>query len=229
MRIRSSGAIELFGLSGAGKSTFLSKAISILNSKGSKPKIKVYYPVDSRLYQFFPETLRIAANAFCLSPKVIIKFLSKKENWDLLLKLGYRSAGIKSRGNTEGAILIDAGILMPFVSFFTVYDVSFKEVPFEPILSALELPSHVIYVRTSPELARERYENREKRKKSRRKHFFFSALNYKNLNERFSNAFQCCEYLYAKCYSMGIEIDVVDPENGMEKGSIEEIANDIFS
>ena len=68
---------------------------------------------------------------------------SKKNNRWLVNKIAYRSAGINCRKD-RSVILIDSGILQPFISFEIEENSLDISVPIHPILNGCALPDVVI-------------------------------------------------------------------------------------
>jgi len=218
--MKTSGAIEIFGLCGAGKTTILNDLASALQSGTSSLETNVSFPTAPGPVHSLCETLRITAGALRNSPREVSKFIANKNNWWLPLKLGYRSSAMKKKGDLQRVLLVDGGILQPFISFSVEYNILLKKVPTDPFLSALALPSHAVYVRTSPEVAQKRYLAREEENQR--------PVNKENLGARFAAAFEICEYLYTKCRSLGIRAGIVPVEKKVETDSLAQLKKELF-
>ena len=96
-KIQINGAIEAFGLCGAGKSAILNELIPIFQNEGGATPLLIEKPVEPGGADTFLEALRIISKAFRHSPLALVKFLTSYKSWWLPLKLGYRSAGMNVR------------------------------------------------------------------------------------------------------------------------------------
>jgi hypothetical protein len=103
--------------------------------------------------------IRILWAGFFTEPIPFTRFISKKNNLWLIKKIAYRSAGVNySIGNR--VILIDSGILQPFISFEIEENLSDVTVPIHSILNGCSLPDAVIVFDVAPSIAIERYKHR---------------------------------------------------------------------
>ena len=148
--------VELLGLCGAGKTTFLKGLTSKLD-----PDIDLglAYSVIPSLSQRAISLMRILLTGFSIKPVSFSSFLMKRNNWWLIKKIAFRSAGIKLRADSN-FILVDSGILQPFLSFEIEENTIDVNVPIHNLLSGCKLPDLLIVFNISPRIAMNRYEQR---------------------------------------------------------------------
>ncbi len=215
------GIIEMYGLCGAGKTTILSTLIPILKNEALPWNVEVSLPIIPKAIDCHFEIMRLLLQALWQSPKHVASFLSAKKNWWLPQKLGYRSAGIKRCKKSQLTLLVDSGVLQPFVSFCVENYCLLRSFPFEALWSSLILPKYTIYVCLPPEVALDRYLKRES--KSHRK------LDINNIYQRFNNAFEVCEKIFEKCQTSGFKTIKLYSDNRVEeeilKGYVRSIIN----
>ena len=190
--------IELVGLCGAGKSTFIAGLEDRLTPD---EVIELNHPVIPNLFFSTIYVLKILLFAFVAEPIACSKFLSKRSNWWLVKKLAYRQAGMRLRGN-KNYILVDSGTLQPFLSFEIEEKVTTSNVPIEPLLCGCKLPDIVLFFHVSPFLARNRYEMRGKRGQGR--------VARKNCDHYFERAEKVRKSLFEYCRRMEIKTIEVD-------------------
>ena len=173
--------IEFVGLCGAGKSTFISASrdMTALSSR-----LSFSYPVAPSTYMRIVCMVRIIGLLLVKAPFKCLIFMSRKNNWWLLKKLAFRSAGIRKRHNKR-LILVDSGVLQPFLSFEIEEKTSGSEIPLYLLLSCIPLPDIILDFCIPPEKAKERYHERESREGGRNirkdsESHFISAENIKN-------------------------------------------------
>ena len=123
--------VELLGLCGAGKTTFINAITSMLKSNAD---FDLTYPVVPPKIQIFLSMIRILWVGFFTEPIIFSRFIAKKNNRWLVNKIAYRSAGINCRKD-RSVILIDSGILQPFISFEIEENSLDISVPIHPILN----------------------------------------------------------------------------------------------
>lgn len=148
--------VELLGLCGAGKTTFLDALIPKLESNVD---FGLAYPVVPPKIQILFSLIRILWVGFFTEPINFARFIIIKNNWWLIKKIAYRFAGIRYR-KKDSYILIDSGILQPFISFEIEENSSDFIVPIHSILNGCVLPDVVIIFDVSPSIAIERYKER---------------------------------------------------------------------
>jgi thymidylate kinase len=148
--------VELLGLCGAGKTTFLTALTSRLESNAD---LGLAYPLVPPISQTLVSLIRILWVGFFTEPITFARFIINKSNWWLVKKAAYRSAGIISRGN-DNVILIDSGILQPFLSFEIEERLSNSIIPTKAILDGCVLPDLAIVFIVPSRLAMKRYEER---------------------------------------------------------------------
>ena len=177
--------VELLGLCGVGKTTFIN---AIMPRLKSNVDLDLAYPVVPPKIQILFSLIKILWVGFFTEPITFSRFITKKNNWWLIKKITYRSAGISYR-KKGSFILIDSGILQPFISFEIEENSSDVTVPVHPILSGCVLPDVVIVFDVSPSIAIERYRQRglsgagKVIRENSRKHFNRAEELRKNLVE----------------------------------------------
>lgn len=214
-------SIESFGLCGAGKTTLLTQLLATVSGLGDDARPAVETPVQPRATASVLETGRIVGAALFAAPAAVGRFLVRKENWWLPQKLGYRVAGARMRNSLGMPLLVDSGILQPFVSFDIEWNLGNSEVPTEPLLNALTLPALALYVKTPPEVAYERYVSREQRAGR--------ALPAGNLRSRFDKGYEMCEELKRACLRAGRSVEVVDATRIDASEEVARIAQRVLS
>jgi hypothetical protein len=190
--------IELVGLCGAGKSTFIA---ALEDRLISDEVIELDHPVIPNLLFFAIYILKILLFGFATEPIVFSKFLSKRSNWWLVKKVAYRQAGMRLRGN-KNYILVDCGTLQPFLSFEIEEKVTNSNVPIEPLLCGCKLPDIILFFHVSPFLAKNRYEIRGKRGQGR--------VARKNCDQYFERAEEVRKNLFEYCKRMEIKTIELD-------------------
>lgn len=148
--------VEFLGLCGAGKTTFLKTLSSELESE---KYLGLAHPVIPSLWQTFLSLIKILIVGFFYSPVSFSHFLLKKNNWWLVKKIALRSAGIKLRGENN-FILVDSGILQPFLSFEIEENIIDSTVPIHAILAGCDLPNLLLNFVVPTKIAMMRYEQR---------------------------------------------------------------------
>lgn len=148
--------VEFLGLCGAGKTTFLNELSCELKSY---KYLGIEHPVTPSIWQTFLFLIKILIIGFFCSPVSFSHFLLKKNNWWLVKKIAFRSAGIKLRGE-RNFILVDSGILQPFLSFEIEENVIDSNIPIHAILAGCNLPDLLLNFVIDPKIAMERYEER---------------------------------------------------------------------
>lgn len=151
--------IELVGLCGAGKTTF----ITALNQGMSlDDEIILEKPVIPDRATYLTTIIKILCSAWFSHPLRLVKFLSTGSNWWLLKKIAYRQAGLTVRSAND-CILVDSGSLQPFLSFEIEEKLDDSIVPVEYLLCGCKLPDIVLFFHVSPQLAIDRYRMRGER------------------------------------------------------------------
>ena len=107
----------------------------------------------------FLSLIKILIVSFYYSPISFSRFLLKKNNWWLVKKIALRSAGIKIRGKNN-IILVDSGILQPFLSFEIEENMIDSNIPIHAILAGCDLPNLLLNFVVDPKIAMKRYEER---------------------------------------------------------------------
>ena len=190
--------IELLGLCGSGKTTFLTALTSALESKTD---LGLAHPLAPPISQIPIRLIRIFCIGLFTEPITFARFIINKSNWWLLKKVAYRSAGISSRGD-DNVILIDSGILQPFLSFEIEERQSNSIIPIRAILEACVLPKLVIVFIVPPKIALKRYEQRGLSGKGK--------LIRKNSGRYFNRAEELRKNLVEYCEMKNVQIIEVD-------------------
>lgn len=209
----SNNSIEVFGLCGAGKSTHSNLLFETLVQQSPDQKLALCPPVEPNGIDTILSALSIIRKAIVTNPSITIKALLKPQGRWLFLKLGYRTAGLRLRGDLKGKLLIDSGNLQPLISFFVEYDHDMIEIGIRNLLKILSLPSFIIYFHVSPETAMKRYVTREKKLGN----FVFA----KNLMQRFERGYETAEYIYQYCKEAGIQCAKIEVEQRPTRQAIE--------
>lgn len=148
--------VECLGLCGAGKTTFLNELVSELESK---KYLDIAHPVIPSLWQTSLSLIKILIIGFFYGPISFSNFLLRKNNWWLVKKIALRSAGIKLRGENK-FLLVDSGILQPFLSFEIEEKTIDSNIPIHAILAGCDLPNLLLNFVVDPKIAMKRYEER---------------------------------------------------------------------
>jgi len=209
--------IELVGLCGAGKSTFISAArdMTVLPSM-----LSFSYPVSPSAHMRIICMVRILSLFFFKDSLKCINFLKKKNNWWLLKKIAFRSAGILKRHNKR-LILVDSGVLQPIVSFEIEENVSNSEIPLCLLLGCISLPDIILDFRIPPEQAKERYQLRESRDGG------------KKVREDSEDHFKSAEKIKSKivsfCSEKSITVIKIDATREFDRQYVSEKSTEILS
>jgi thymidylate kinase len=213
-------SIETFGLCGAGKTTLLRRLIVAIQETGGEMLPSIETPVQPHGSIVWSETARIISRALSKGPVEVARFLAEEPSWWLPHKLGFRIAGMRMRRATTAPLLIDSGLLQPFVSFAIEWNLRGSAVPTDAFLSALSPPDLAIYVRTSPEEAYERYVTREVAAQR--------PLPRGDLLGRFHKGHDMCLHL-AEMYSrLGLRLEVVDCDGPIPDAVLGHIAQSVL-
>jgi len=190
--------IELVGLCGAGKSTFIS---ALSNRLPVKDCIELAHPIVPNTIMTRIYILRILVLGLLTDPVTFLRFLSNSSNWWLIKKIAYRQAGISLR-EKKNSILVDSGILQPFISFEIEEKITFSVIPLKSLLRGLALPDLVLFFSIPPSIAKTRYELRGMNGEGR--------IVRKNGEKYFERAEQVRQKLLAYCKEMKIQTVEVD-------------------
>lgn len=213
-------SIETFGLCGAGKTTLLRRLIVAIQETGGELLPSIETPVQPHGGKVWVETARVVSRAFSNEPWGVSRFLFEEDNWWLPHKLGFRIAGMRMRRATTAPLLIDSGLLQPFVSFAIEWNLRGSDVPIGAFLRALALPDLAIYVRASPEAAYERYVAREVA--ARR------PLPAGDLLGRFYKGYDMCHRLVDLYARLGLRLEVVDCDKPIADSVLVQIAQGVL-
>jgi thymidylate kinase len=212
--------IETYGLCGAGKSTILNKLISVFRSRCPE-YLAIERPVEPSLVATLYQAGPIIMKAIRREPAATVKFLAAYQSWWLPLKLAYRLAGMNMRGDDEARLLIDSGILQPFVSFEIERNVSMKKIPIDALLNTLPLPDLIIYIRVSAETAFNRYISRGRingKKKLR-----------ETLRGRFQKGMLICESIRQRLEKFRTPLMILNAEEEISSIDLEKFATRIIN
>lgn len=150
---------ELIGLCGAGKSTFILKLKKYLRKYDYK--VDFVYPSNPSINSVLLQLFLILIKTLLKQPITTCNFLRHSSNWWLIKKLAFRQASYKrKKNNVKTQILIDSGILQPFISFEIEYRKSNIKIPIKALLSSISLPDYVLVFEVNESLAMKRYEDR---------------------------------------------------------------------
>ena len=213
-------SIETFGLCGAGKTTLLRRLIVAIQETGGELLPSIETPVQPQGSNVWAETARVVSRAFSSEPLGVSRFLFEEANWWLPHKLGFRIAGMRMRRATTAPLLIDSGLLQPFVSFAIEWNLRGSEVPISAFLNALALPDLAIYVRASPEAAYERYVAREVAAQR--------ALPRGDLQGRFLMGYEMCQRLVDLYAHLGLRLEIVDCDEQIADSVLVHIAQSVL-
>jgi len=151
--------LEILGLSGVGKTTIVNECF------GKKNKSLNYLFVaqkSSKVSQL--NSIRMAIILLLKitrkSIRSAIYLLTSKVGLRLLLRLGSRCILIKKTRNNNNTLLIDCGVLMPFVESVMVDDLLWSESLLVTMMSVLPIPDAVFYICIKEDLSYKRFINR---------------------------------------------------------------------
>ena len=186
-------SIEIYGLSGAGKSTIQKKCL-----KDSE----IYFtgPFSIKKVYIYISSIILILRMFFFSPKSVIELIKSVHGRSLLLKLGLRSFGVcykKIFLKKKIYFLKDSGNLMPIITSILNSNWKWNLKIITMILNSIELPNKIIYLSVTPIVAYKRCLDRD------------SNINL-NINA-FKNAYQTCEFIYN--YLVKIDKDVLIIDN----------------
>ena len=199
---RGNGSVEMFGLCGAGKTTL---ARDLLLAAESDPAGVGFHPEDPVRPTGWVSVLmagRYAVGYGLRDPGGGARLLGSPAGRWLFLKLGYRIAGLRMRGDLTGSLLLDSGVLQPLVSFDVEYNLPLIQWDVERLAKTLPLPSCALYVRVEPEVAMQRYLDRERKQGG--------TVPMERIEERFARGFRTAEQLYEVCVALGVRCTVCD-------------------
>ncbi len=152
--------IEVFGLCGAGKSTVVARLLPLIAAR-TGTAICATRPTAPRGPQSLGRTGRLVAGAGLRNPWALAAFLRHPSNWWLPLKLGYRRAALANLADDQAHILLDSGVLQPFISFVIEWcrrpD---QAVPLAGLLPALPKTTAALHIHAPAETAMQRYRAR---------------------------------------------------------------------
>ena len=148
--------LEFLGLCGAGKTTFIN---ALEDKLTGKTHFGLARPIVHKVNHTIIYFIRILILGFLREPVIFFQFLLQKNNWWLIKKLAYRQASIYLREN-RSIILVDSGILQPFLSFEIEEKITNSEVPIKSLLNGISLPEAVVVLKVPPSVAKKRYEQR---------------------------------------------------------------------
>lgn len=205
---------------GAGKTTLLRRLVVAVQELGGLSLPSIEMPVQPYGGTVWLETAKVVANALSSSPFSVTNFLCNGDNWWLPHKLGFRIAGTKMRRATSAPLLVDSGVLQPFISFAIEWNVRGSYVPAEAFLGTLALPELAIYVKVPPEVAYERY--------VRRAAILNRELPPGDVRPRFHKGYETCERLCELYQQRNLTLEVLNAENMMQEGELMSFAQTII-
>ncbi len=210
--------IEVFGLCGVGKS-FIMRELGPLIAAEMDGALTVDTPVDPGGARTLGAALQLLARIAAADPVGLARFCAQPGNWWLPLKLGHRMAGLALRPARGVSLLIDSGILQPFVSIEKERHSGGVRIPGERMLARLPRPAVAIYVRAPVAVALQRFLDRE-RTSGR-------VLRERDMLPRFQAAEDRCKELAAACRSWGSALVVIDVERTPNRESLQALARRI--
>jgi len=149
--------IEVFGLCGAGKSTVIARLLPLIAAHiGST--ISATRPPPPWGPHSLARTAHLLAIGLTGNPGPLPAFLTRRSNWWLPLKLGYRRAALAKLPPGQTHILLDSGLLQPFISFVIEWAAdSHQIIPVTGLLSSLPQATAAIHIHTPTQDAMQRY------------------------------------------------------------------------
>jgi hypothetical protein len=193
--------IELLGLSGIGKTEIVKKCLTKdrMNFKGNIDLVKLPKP---RFLLIIIEALILALKVSFVSIKSAKYLLTSKAGLKLLLSLGARKNSINKFSTLNDTLLVDSGLLMPFVESVMVDDLLWSEGLLTSIFSVLPMPNAVFYIYTNEELAYDRFLNR-----AHTKYSFSGMMDNIQINRsKYSNANSCLTFIVKSLEESSIKI-----------------------
>ncbi|MHA1571315.1 MAG: hypothetical protein ACTSWM_05805 [Alphaproteobacteria bacterium] len=149
--------IEVFGLCGAGKSTIIARLLPLIAARVGG-EISATRPPPPWGPQSLARTGQLLAMALTRKPGALPAFLARRGNWWLPLKLGYRRAALAKLPDDRTHILLDSGILQPFISFAIEWAAQPNQIiPMDALLAALPQATAAIHIHTPTNVAMQRY------------------------------------------------------------------------
>lgn len=149
--------IEIIGLPGAGKSTFLQR-LAIMREGNLELLPPLNPPNIFLIYKIFLISKRLIFK----SPISFFRIVSHSDGRWLLTKLAYRWAGLRQR--KQNGLLIDSGVLQPLVSYVAEY--SQGQIGMADIISLLNvlpLPNTIVFFDSGVATSLKRYNERQRR------------------------------------------------------------------
>lgn len=217
---RRNWSLETFGLCGAGKTTLLRHLFVALQEVGTEKLPTIEMPVQPDWESVLYQTSKVVARAIRASPRETSRFLGESGAWWLPQKLGYRIAGIKLRRTMSAPMLIDSGMLQPFVSFAIERNVDERHTPTNAFLSAVVLPSVALYTDAQPDVAYQRYVDREVAAGR--------ALPIGNLRKRFDHAYQVCQLLCSRYDNSPKKLIRIDASKEWTREVLDDLARQVL-
>lgn len=148
--------IEVFGLCGAGKSTIVARLLPLIAARGGT--ISATRPPPPWGPHSLARTARLLAASLAGNPASLAAFLTAPSNWWLPLKLGYRRAALAKLSHDQSHILLDSGILQPFVSFAIEWSARpNRTIPLQALLPNLPRATAAIHIHAPTQDAMQRY------------------------------------------------------------------------
>lgn len=152
--------IETLGLPGAGKTTFVSRLNKTIVPQWTTRLFSP--PVAPTVLSAAAATASLTSRAMLGNPGVVLPLLTDRGGRWLVSKLGYRIASLTRRRPSPGEILVDGGVVQPFVSFLAEYRQSRAlRAPVDALWPKLPLPAALLYFDVPAEDAHARYVGRD--------------------------------------------------------------------
>lgn len=218
MHSLTNGAVELFGLCGSGKSTL---SHTLLSSPDRETFLRPERPIIPTRLGALLMTAKLVGSYGLRDPFSCASLLKSSAGRWLFYKLGYRMSGLHLRGDLEGSLLVDSGVLQPLISCEIEYNLALIDWNVEQLVEVLPLPSRAIYVRVGPETALKRYLERGS--------MTGRGVQLKGIEHRFERGFQVAEDLYLMCRDGGVRCVVYDNEDEISLAGVARIRSSISS
>ena len=153
------------------------------------------------------------------SPSDFLSWRRGQAGTSLVKKLAYRLAGIRTRCRLGPSLLIDSGLLQPFVSFAIEVNRERRCYPLDSLLRTLPMPTLAFYVKTFTEVAFSRYLDRGP----------LTAEPPEVLRERFDDGLGVCEWLLKGCEDNGTAVTVIDVNDAVESHVLDQVVTEIMA
>lgn len=195
--------VEFFGLCGSGKTTLIQELKPLFQSR---PDYQWMGPLPLNSRQFRFSWIAYATKLFLKNPVKAYSLMRDKTLRQLSQKIAYRLGGVWTiKEKNKKLLLQETGLFQPFIDFTIREEVDV--LPYiRTMLSFLSVPKVMVYVNTKPEIAKSRFENREKITKTMK---------------NYQQAERVCEKLCKHLENQGVSIIHFDASEALSEDSIE--------